>query len=163
MTKIEALYHLYSERPNVTAAEAGGILGISQDSVYVYNQRLQDKGMIKLSNGTLGTPCQGNYDLTGFGYVGQDDLRRATIELGANAGIYLFGDTTVGKIVFTGENSSTYPANINFNGYTLRVNQSKPKPAWTDPSSPVKIDNYYSGTYIDNIIWQKAGTMIFLR
>ena len=53
MTKIEALYNLYSERPNVTAAEAAGILSISQDSVYVYNQRLQDKGMIKLSNGPV--------------------------------------------------------------------------------------------------------------
>ncbi len=150
-----------------TAVASGGrltVYGGGAGTVYYQTgDQAYRHGMIKLSNGTLGTPCQGNYDLTGFGYVGQDDLRRATIELGANAGIYLFGDTTVGKIVFTGENSSTYPANINFNGYTLRVNQSKPKPAWTDPSSPVKIDNYYSGTYIDNIIWQKAGTMIFLR
>lgn len=50
MTKIEALYNLYSERPDVTAVEAAGILGINQDTVYVYRQRMQDKGLIKCSS-----------------------------------------------------------------------------------------------------------------
>ena len=150
-----------------TAVASGGrltIYGGGAGTVYYQTgDQAYGHGTIKLSNGTWGALCQGNYDLTGFGYAGQDNLRRATIELGANAGIYLFGDTTVGRIVFNGENNATYPANINFNGYTLSVNQFKPRPAWTDSSSPVKINNYYNGTYIDNIIWRKAGTMVFLR
>lgn len=150
-----------------TAVASGGRLttygGGAGTVYYQTGDQAYGHGTIKLSNGTLGTLCQGNYDLTGFGYAGQDNLKRATIELGANAGIYLFGDTTVGRIVFTGENTATYTANINFNGYTLRVNQRKPKPAWTDPSSPVRIDNYYNGTYLDNILWQKSGLTVLIR
>ena len=101
------------------------------------------------------------YALAGFGFVGEDSLRRATVEVGANAGLYLYGDTTIGNLVFTGANSAAYPAGINFNGHVLRVRQ--PRPSRAERDTRIRFDNYYNGTYEDNIVWLTDGTKLMLR
>jgi hypothetical protein len=100
------------------------------------------------------------YSLAGFGFAGDDSLRFATLSIGANAGLYLFGDTVVGDLVFTGENTSTFPASINFNGYKLYVRQQKPTAS--EKATKVRFNNYYNGTYDDNIVWLRTGTRIML-
>jgi hypothetical protein len=100
------------------------------------------------------------YALSGFGFAGDDNLRFATISIGANAGLYLFGDTVVKDLLFTGESTSAYPASINFNGHTLYVRQ--PKPSVAEKATKVRFNNYYNGTYDDNIVWLRTGTRIML-
>ena len=101
------------------------------------------------------------YALSGFGFTGDDNLRAATISIGANAGLYLFGDTVVKDLVFTGENTSAYPASINFNGYRLYVRQQKPSAS--EKVAKVRFNSYYNGTYDDNIVWLRTGTRLMLR
>ena len=129
-------------------------------------------GTIWLSNGTQGNMNQYNYCLTGFGFPGQEDLSKATVEIGPNGGIYLFGDAKIGKLRFNGA-TSAYPSGINFNGYTLTVKEPcPPKTEWTFDTSgntKYKFDNVYNGSIKyrgrdgSNLKWQTAGFVLRVR
>ncbi len=46
MTKIEMLYNLYTEHPEISSKDAAEITGIDVNNISVYRQRLKDKGVI---------------------------------------------------------------------------------------------------------------------
>jgi len=138
----------------------------------IYRQTGDEKdgeGTIYLSNGGVGvTMLEYNYDMTGLGYPGMDDLSKATVVLGPNSGLYLYSDCTVGKLRFEGTTADE-PASINFNSHTLTVNEPKPTASeWTDPDK-YKFANVYNGTIAyegaSNLQWKwkKKGLVICIQ
>jgi len=135
----------------------------------IYHQKGDEKdgeGTIHLSNAAGWTMSQYDYDMTGFGYPGMDDLSKATVVLGPNSGLYLYSDCRIGKLRFDGTTADE-PASVNFNGHTLTVNEPKPAASeWTDPAK-YKFQNVYNGEIArkgaSNLQWMKPGFVVLVQ